>query len=130
MPLVNERIRLARLAAGLTQDDLSRATGRPKASIGNWETKHEPPASAIAEIAKACHVTADYLVGLSDDPAARPIRPGDWVIDTDRIARVTAGKVPILGMEYAWPVPSRFDVKDAVSFREWEIAMRGAKPKS
>ena len=60
-------IREARLAANLTQKQLSDMLGITDATLSGYETgNHDPKSKMLVEIAKICNTTTDYLLGLTD----------------------------------------------------------------
>lgn len=62
-----ERIRELRVQKGLSQMELSKATGLSQSAIAKWELgKTEPTATAIVVLAKFFGETTDYLLGLSE----------------------------------------------------------------
>ena len=62
-----ERIRELRMQKGLSQMELSKATGLSQSAIAKWELgKTEPTATAIVTLSKFFGETADYLLGLSE----------------------------------------------------------------
>src|SRR5262245_61721764 len=70
LTILARRVRMARLAARLTQALLAQiiGIGRPNlVFIENGQTQ-DPRTSIVTAIAKATGVTTDYLVGLSDEP--------------------------------------------------------------
>ena len=68
--MIGERLLDLRKDAGLTQDELAAVLNINKHSISSYERdKSEPPDSIKIEIAKYFHVSVDYLVGLSNNPA-------------------------------------------------------------
>ena len=63
-----ERLRSLRIEKNIGQNLLARDLQLSNASIGYWETgKQEPCAEAIFKLAKYFDVSADYLLGLTDD---------------------------------------------------------------
>ncbi len=63
-----ERLRALRNEKGVGQDRLAKELGLSNASISYWETgKQEPCASAVFKLASYFDVSADYLLGLTDD---------------------------------------------------------------
>lgn len=74
-----ERIAAARIAAGLTQDDLARLIGTSRPNLCRYETGvvKEIPREKIAAIAKALRVSSAYLEGydvtVTDDVIQLPI---------------------------------------------------------
>lgn len=67
------RLKVARLAAGLTQEELAKACGYSRTAITNMENdKHDPTVKGLIAIAQALGVTADSL--LRDIPADQPAR--------------------------------------------------------
>lgn len=68
---IPERYKRARKAAGLSQDGAARAIGCSKGTVQTWESGDRVPGEArlIVGAARAYGVSADYLLGLTDDPA-------------------------------------------------------------
>ncbi len=63
-----ERLKALRTEKNIGQNSLAKELGLSNASISYWETgKQEPCAEAIFKLAQYFDVTADYLLGLSDD---------------------------------------------------------------
>lgn len=59
-----DRLVAAREARGLNQTDLAKLAGLQPAAIGHFERNRRKPSFAnIRALAKALHVTADYLLG-------------------------------------------------------------------
>ena len=66
---LGSRIVKARRRAGLAQADLAAALDKQRASISMVETGHRGlPPDSLAKAAKALEVSADYLLGLTDNP--------------------------------------------------------------
>lgn len=65
------RIKAARTAAGLTQLDLAFATGLTLSTVRSYERQGRNPQSthAYRELARALHVTGDYLLGITGEGA-------------------------------------------------------------
>ena len=64
-----DRIKEVREQLGLTQDELAERVGAEVLQIWRWENnKNKPSADWIANLAEALSVSADYLLGLSDEP--------------------------------------------------------------
>lgn len=62
-----ERLKDLRTAKGMSQMDLSKATGISQSAIAKWEMcKTEPTASSLFLLSKFFNETTDYLIGLSD----------------------------------------------------------------
>jgi transcriptional regulator with XRE-family HTH domain len=62
---IGERIKAARMAAGLTQQELAYAIPTPggRSQISNWESGYRTPRRATLErIAEACGVKAAFLM--------------------------------------------------------------------
>ena len=65
---LGERIKYLRNEKGIGQNLLAKELQLSNASISYWETgKQEPSAQAIFKIAQYFNVSADYLLGLSDE---------------------------------------------------------------
>lgn len=72
------RVRAARWERGLSQEALARIIDTSKNSVQNWERNSSSPrAESVVAIARALDVSADYLLGLSDEvaPLAATIGP-------------------------------------------------------
>lgn len=64
------RLRTAREMAGLTQEDLAKRTQLGQKQIWRYENgENDPSGNIIAALAKELNVSADYLLGLTDDPS-------------------------------------------------------------
>ena len=75
MTSFDTRIRAARRRRGLSQEGLARLVDASKNSVQNWERNGTlPRCETVVAIARALDVSADYLLGLSDDLAAAPPR--------------------------------------------------------
>jgi len=63
------RLRELREAMGLTQEELAERAGFEVLQIWRYENgRSKPNIDYIAQLAQALHVSADYLLCLSDDP--------------------------------------------------------------
>lgn len=66
--LFGERLKYLRNEKGIGQNLLAKQLQLSNASISYWETgKQEPSAEVIFKLAEYFNVSADYLLGLSDD---------------------------------------------------------------
>ena len=67
---MSTRIKDARKAAGLTQEQLADATGMTQKSVSQWETgSRKPNMDTLRIIATKCNTSVDYLLGLTDNPS-------------------------------------------------------------
>lgn len=67
-----QRIRQVRESLGWTQDDLAEKIGVAVLQINRYEhDKNEPSAEMLSRLAKALGCSADYLLGLVNDPAPK-----------------------------------------------------------
>lgn len=65
-----DRLKLAREQAGHTQESLAQLMNKQIKQIWRWESGTvTPSADALAELCKALNVSADYLLGISDEPS-------------------------------------------------------------
>lgn len=63
------QIKEAREAAGYSQKELAKIIGVAPNTFHGYESgKHDPKSDHLIKIAKACHVSVDYLMGFSDEP--------------------------------------------------------------
>lgn len=86
-----QRIRWAREAAGLRQEDLAEiAGGIDRAAVSAWESadpdrRTKPRAQRLQAIASATGVTVDWLLsGIGTGPGPGQVRetPGQWAVGT------------------------------------------------
>lgn len=65
-----DRLRERRLGSDLTQEQLAQKIGTDVKQISRWESgKFAPNLETLVLIARALNVSADYLLGISDDPS-------------------------------------------------------------
>ena len=63
----NERLKELRISKGLSQEQLSKATGISSTAICYYETgQRVPNANVIIALSKFFNVSSDYLLGLKD----------------------------------------------------------------
>lgn len=67
-----ERLKSRRERLGLSQQELGDRVGMAYQAISRYEAnRSEPSAETLAKMAAALEVSADYLLGLVDEPATR-----------------------------------------------------------
>ena len=67
--IFQKRLAAARKKRELSQDDLAQKTGLKPAAISHFETgARKPSFDNLRKLADALSVTADYLLGRTDDP--------------------------------------------------------------
>ncbi len=72
MPFRGIRLKQLRERKGLTQDELAEKIGAGTRQIPRYEAGDTvPSANAVSKMAEVLEVSADYLLGLTDDPTAR-----------------------------------------------------------
>ena len=66
---IGEKIRNARIAKGLTQEQVAEAVLVSRQTISNWENENiQPSIDMLVSLANVFNVTTDYLLGLDDVP--------------------------------------------------------------
>jgi len=83
------RVRRQRMALGFNQTEFAEHTGIPYQVLSRLEHgKQSIYVERLAELAAALQVSADYLIGLSDDPTPpkRPRRPRDTIAQAQAVA--------------------------------------------
>ena len=66
------RVKELRLSFGWTQKELAAIVGTGTESIAGYERKYRyPPVDRLMKLARALHVTPDYLLGVEDAPVIR-----------------------------------------------------------
>jgi len=72
------RIRQIRESLGWTQDDLAEALDVGVLQINRYENdKSKPSADALSRLAMVFGCSADYLLGLTDDPTPKSMETGN-----------------------------------------------------
>lgn len=72
MPTVAERIRMRRAELGISQLALAFAVGTSPTQISRYERgENDPTGTVLIALSKALNTSADYLLGLVDDPTPR-----------------------------------------------------------
>lgn len=72
MALKGDRLRSLREAKGYTQEELAELVDAGTLQIWRWESEKTDPASDFIEkLARVLGTSADYLIGLEDDPIDR-----------------------------------------------------------
>ena len=64
-----DRLKNYRLKRDLTQEQLALELGTDKKAVSRWESgQYSPNLETLIEISRILNVSADYLLGLSDNP--------------------------------------------------------------
>lgn len=120
-----DRLRLLRTSRGLSQPELAEATGIGQSTISRWEkAEAEPVLSGIRTLADFFSVTADYLIGRTDQQQA--LRPGDWLVDLDDFDAILSKNPPESGY-WACPVPPRHTVVDPKEYARMVAQVESAR---
>lgn len=66
--MLSQRLRIARKAKGLTQEELAEHVCTTKGTISNYENNHStPPNDMLRQLADILEVTTDWLLGRTND---------------------------------------------------------------
>lgn len=101
--IFHSRFNKALALKGVTARAVSKALGFTEATVSNWRLgKKTPSADNVAEIARFLGVSADYLLGLSDEdrPGAAPSASASG----DNAVALSAGRDAINGADSAGEV--------------------------
>ena len=80
MSVFSERLKEARTKKGLSQYYVSQELGIPRTTYANWEQgKAEPGIDMMRRLAEILEVSADYLLGLTDDPSPKSGKLPDYL---------------------------------------------------
>lgn len=91
------QIREARERAGLSQKELAEKIGVAPNTFHGYESgKHDPKSNLLADIAKICGVSVDFLLGLEKENAPALPENGTEALKVEEVmeAFVQAGLVP------------------------------------
>ena len=70
--LIGQRLREVRLQRGLSQQEAASRAGISMNSLYHYEKGNKVPSAVVlARLAEVLDVSADYLLGLTDDPAPK-----------------------------------------------------------
>lgn len=68
MSIFAERLKDLRDKKGHTQDEVGRAVGKSREAVSKYEIgEREPDLVAVASLARHFNVSADYILGITDD---------------------------------------------------------------
>ena len=71
--MIAERLARLRLQTGLSQQDVADELHLSRSTYSSYETgRRTPPLDALIDLARFFRTTADYLLGLSDEPQPLP----------------------------------------------------------
>lgn len=74
--MLSQRLRAARKAKGLTQEELAEHVRTTKSTISNYENSHStPPNDMLMQLADVLHVTTDWLLGRTDEETPYSVTP-------------------------------------------------------
>lgn len=66
--LIGDRIKILRLKANLTQEELAKKINTSRSNIANYENdKNMPSVDILEKLSKELHCRADYLMGLTTE---------------------------------------------------------------
>lgn len=88
LALMRKRLVISREACGFNRKAFAEALGIPYRTVTNYENGAREAGSAyLVKVAERCHVTTDWLLGLSDDPLSGSQEPalsryGEALLDT------------------------------------------------
>ena len=116
--VIATRITALRQARGLTQGRLGFLAGLTRTALWRIEQDRRPGLQAVVvgRLAVALHTSADYLLGLTDDPTpvpdapAGPPPPIDWPVDPADLVPL----LPLLDRLYRLPPADRQPILDAL----------------
>lgn len=84
MSVLGGRVRQRRDHLEMTQEQLAELINKDQKQIWKYETgRTQPNAPALIDLARALNTTADYLLGLTDNPE-RPLRNSHDLTDTEK----------------------------------------------
>lgn len=126
-----DRLRERRQRVGLTQEQAASALGISKQYLSNLEIgRNDPPGwPLIARLAAFYQCSADYLLGLTDDPAAELRVPlsGDVLALLERITALPGGAQTMAAE--VLEVIARHEARRMAEFGDWS-ALIGLLEKS
>lgn len=98
--MFGERLRAIRKARHMTREQVGKAAGMAATSVGNYERGDSAPdVPALLKLCAALNVSADYLLGFSDEerPGRVPLDPYDLPIPQQEQIRRMADQMTEIG---------------------------------
>lgn len=72
MAIRGDRVKQARVAQGITQEQLATAVDSSQSAVVRWENSiGEPRAATLKALSRCLRVSSDWLMGRSEDPESR-----------------------------------------------------------
>lgn len=133
---IGDRLRDARKAAGLSQEELAHRLGTVQRSITRWESGHcDPGFAAVSEIARICGVSLDWIAGVI--PTRPILLPGAVLLDRDVIDTIRdlaengakPEDIPEAmwrrpGIDYVFVMPKRLEVLPMAEAEKLDLDVR------
>lgn len=111
MSIFSERIKKIRINKDLTQKELGDKIGLPQQTVARWEKEiTTPDPMQLAATCDALNVSADYLLGLTDNPGPFPEITAEEMAELE--ARADREAVPMTEEELVALVPPQ--MQDAI----------------
>lgn len=94
MSFQGERLRSLRLQKGFTQDELADQIDSSQRMIGRYESGDvDPTSDVVIRMSKFFEVTADWLLGLTDDPYGEMTEDDLSPMEKKLLAAFRAGRI-------------------------------------
>lgn len=90
-PVFAERLKVARIKAGLNQSDLAQQLGVGQNAISNYERGSTPKLETAVRIAEILHVSLDWLLGLEVSPSQN----NDKAFIYGLLERIATGEITV-----------------------------------
>lgn len=104
-----------RESTGLSQPQLSKATGIPQTTLSRWEQgTAEPKLRDLRALAHHFRCSTDYLCGLASLPG--DLRPGNFLIDLEVVEERQKSPKSARGKTWAVAIPERFQLITATQY--------------
>lgn len=85
------QIKEARERAGLSQKELAEKIGVAPNTFHGYESgKHDPKSNLLADIARVCGVSVDFLLGIEKENAPAPSKDDEGVLTKEELTRISA----------------------------------------
>ena len=85
------QIKEARERAGLSQKELAEKIGVAPNTFHGYESgKHDPKSNVLADIARVCGVSVDFLLGIEKENTPTPSKDDAGVLTKEELTRISA----------------------------------------
>lgn len=125
LEIFRNRLKIARNAAELSQNEFARRVDSTRSTVSGYEADgKEPDYNTLIKMCRVLDVSADYLLGLTDDPGHKSAKPSSDKVDVIRrksesLSREARANVSSVFDNTCSALSPDVDTKDNARIRLW-----------